>query len=177
MRLYIPATLDEFTAEVDAARWAIEPRPAHALTPALRASLTDEDEEGLEFAAWCHAAADSLALIAARSRAPHQRLVVTVEVPDSAVRVGVADGVNGAEVAGADAQSRLSAVELIRPVTEAIVCAHVDEPAAAGAIGAFLAASTALGAEDEAVEAAWAQVEECDLLWYDGTEMGALPRV
>ena len=55
MRIYLPSTLAELGA-----KGGLSPRPVHAVTPALRAALPDEDDEGLEYAAQLLAADDSL---------------------------------------------------------------------------------------------------------------------
>jgi hypothetical protein len=47
-----------------------------------------------------------------------------------------------------------------------VVCAHVDEPAAAADV------VEALTGDEDAVE----RLDERDLLWYDATELGAVPR-
>ncbi|MBO9556370.1 hypothetical protein [Cellulomonas sp.] len=151
MRLYLPATLDE----LDDPAGELPARRAHAVTAALRAALPDEDDEGLEFAAQLMAADDSLALIADRPGAPRLRLVVSVDVVDTAV--GAVD----------DADAAPSAVELLTAVSrDDIACAHVDEPEARDDV-----ARAAAG--DEAASDA---LDERDLLWYDATELGGIPR-
>ncbi|MFC8922750.1 DUF6912 family protein [Cellulosimicrobium sp. NPDC057127] len=176
MRIYLPATLDELDAvsvTAGAARWTVAPRAAHAVTTALGRALPDEDEEGLEYAAALEAADDSLALVAARPDAPRQRLVVTLEVPDGAVQV--VEPQPGADDEDAPAPS---AVEVVRTVPDvAIVCVHVDEPAAAPDVEAVLAAADGDGPEaDAALDAALERVTERDLLWYDWSELGDVPR-
>lgn len=179
MRIYVPATLDELdsaTVTEEAVRWTLAPRPAHAVTKELVAALPDEDEEGLEYAAALEAASDSLALVAARPGVPLQRVVVTVEVPDAAV---------GA--AGADDDVAPSAVEITSDVPDvAIVCVHVDEPEAAADVADVLAAADeendaeetgAVGVESEsALDAALQRITDRDLLWYDWSELGDIPR-
>src|SRR5674476_1255397 len=71
-RIYLPSTLLELDS-----RHGLAPRLVHAVTPALRAALPDEDEEGLEYAAQLLAADDSLELLegqaGARRRAGGRR--------------------------------------------------------------------------------------------------------
>ncbi len=154
MRLYLPATLDDLDPDADGAV-TLTPRVAHAVTPALRAALPDEDEEGLEFSAHLAAADDSLALVGESADAPPLRLVVTVDVPPEAVR----------EAGSLDAGP--SAVELVTRVgRDAIACVHVDEPALREDVRAALAGD----------EAAAERVADADLLWYDVAELGELPR-
>jgi len=151
VRLYLPATLDE----LDDHAAALSARRAHAVTAALRAALPDEDDEGLEFAAQLMAADDSLELLAGRPGAPRLRLVVSVDVPDSAV--GPTD----------DPDAAPSAVRLLTTVArDDVVCVHVDEPEARDEV-----ARAAAG--DEAASDA---LDERDLLWYDATELGGIPR-
>ncbi|MBD3778875.1 MULTISPECIES: hypothetical protein [unclassified Cellulomonas] len=160
MRLYLPATLDELDALLGAGTPLAAPRRAHAVTPALAALLPDEDEEGVEFAAQLMAADDALVLLAARPEATGLRLVVTVEVPDDAVR----EAAPGDEDAGDEAASLVS---LTSPVAlDDVVCAHVDEPAARDEV------ARALDGDDAALDA----LAERDLLWYDVTELDRIPR-
>lgn len=147
MRVYVPATLDEIPGPLTA-------RTAHAVTPALRAALPDEDDETCEFVAQLTAADDALDLLRDQPEAPRLRLVVSVDVPDASVQ-DAGDG------------SAPSAVRLLVDVTEAVVaCVHVDEPDARADVVAALAGDAA------AVE----RLEERDLLWYDTSELGAIPR-
>ncbi|MBD5786330.1 hypothetical protein IF650_09075 [Cellulosimicrobium terreum] len=177
MRIYVPATLDELdgvTTAPDAARWTVTPRGAHAVTTALIRALPEEDDEGLEFAAALEAADDSLALVANRSGAPRQRLVVTLEVPDTAVQVAASGPVGG----DPDDEPAPSAVEVVRTVPDVpIVCVHVDEVEAAPDIAAVLASADGDGPEaDAALDAAIERVTERDLLWYDWSELSDVPR-
>ncbi len=151
VRLYLPATL----LDVDAAatRPAISPRRAHAVTTALRELFPDEDDEGLEYAAQLAAADDSLELVGAADDAPRLRVVLSADVDAGTVTV-LDDEIP-------------SAVQVSMPVPwSAVVCAHVDEPQAAGDV------TEALTGDEEAVE----RLDERDLLWYDATELGSIPR-
>lgn len=186
MRIYVPATLDELDAVTHtsgAARWTVAPRRVHAVTKGLEAGLPDEDAEGLEYIAALNAADDSLALIAGRPDAAHQRVVITVEVPDEAV--GPVQG----SVSGDpdDDEAVASEVDVVTTVENvAIVCVHVDELEAAGDIADVLAAADEesdaesiadVGAESEAaLDAALQRVTDRDLLWYDWSEIKNIPR-
>lgn len=182
MRIYVPATLDELDAVThtpDTARWTVAPRSAHAVTKDLEATLPDEDAEGLEYVAALNAADDSLALIAGRPDAPHQRVIVTVEVPDDAV--GPASGTPADDGLVASEVAVTTTVEGV-----AIVCVHVDEVAAAADIADVLAAAdeesdaeaTAQVWEESetALDAALQRVTDRDLLWYDWSEIKDVPR-
>ncbi|RMI03387.1 DUF6912 family protein [Cellulomonas triticagri] len=159
MRLYLPATLDELDDLLRGRAPLPAPRRAHAVTPGLVALLPEEDEEGVEFAAQLMAADDALVLLASRPSAPGLRLVVTVEVADSAVAAG-------AEGEGVDDEA-VSLVTLLEPVSrDDVVCAHVDEPAARDEV------ARALDGDDAALDA----LAERDLLWYDATELDRIPR-
>ena len=151
VRIYLPATL----LDVDAAasREVVTPRRAHAVTPALRELFPEEDDEGLEYAAQLAAADDSLELLGSAADAPRLRVVLSADV-DAAAVIVLDDEIP-------------SAVEVTTPVPwPAVVCAHVDEPAAAGDVTA------ALTGDEEAVE----RLDERDLLWYDATELASIPR-
>jgi len=151
VRVYLPATLDQ----LDHLGTAIAPGPAHAVTPALRTALPDEDEEGWEYSALLAAADDSLALLAAHADGPRLRVVVAADVPDEVVTVP------------GDTDAVASAVRVVAAVPrQAIVSVHVDEPAAAPDVAA------ALGADRAAAE----RVDERELLWYDVTELDHIPR-
>ncbi|MDO8108602.1 hypothetical protein Q6348_15495 [Isoptericola sp. b441] len=148
MRIYLPATVTEL-GDPD----GLVARVVHAVTPALRAALPDEDEEGLEFAAQLLAADDSLDLLGERPDAPLRRVVVAADVPQEAV----------APLADDDAAP--SAVRLLTAVPWSdVACAHVDEVAAAEDVTAALA-----GDEDAADRLA-----DRDLLWFDVGELARL---
>lgn len=184
MRIYVPATLDELDAVThapDAARWTVAPRRAHAVTAELEQALPEEDAEGLEYVALLNAADDSLALVAGRPAAPHQRVVVTVEVPDAAVAPP------GDPAPGDDDEPVASEVQVTRTVDDvAIVCVHVDEAEAAADIADVLAAAdeesdsedvAEVGEEsDTALDDALQRVTDRDLLWYDWSELRDVPR-
>lgn len=155
MRIYLPATLLDLAPTVAGGRLALGPRRAHAVTPALRALFPDDEDEGLEYAAQLAAADDSLDLIGRTPSAPQRRLVLAADVDDAAVSIAV------------DPEAAPSAVEIASEVPwDAIVCGHVDEPAAEPDVAA------ALTGDDAAVE----HLDAHDLLWYDASELGAIPR-
>jgi hypothetical protein len=188
MRIYVPATLDELDAVThanDAARWTVAPRSAHAVTKDLEAALPDEDAEGLEYVAALNAADDSLALIAGRPDAPHQRVIITVEIPDAAIG---APGSTASSDEDSDDEPVASEIQVTSTVENvAIVCVHVDEPEAAPDIADVLAAAdeesdaeatAEIGEEsDAALDEALQRVTDRDLLWYDWSEIKNIPRV
>jgi hypothetical protein len=156
VRLYVPATPDELATLTGPAASLAAPRRAHAVTPRLSGLLPDEDEEGWEFAAQLMAADDALVLLASRPQAPTLRLVITVEVADSAV-----------DVTPAAEDEPASLVQLTEALAlDDVVCALVDEPAARAEV------VRALDGDDAALDA----LAERDLLWYDVSELTRIPR-
>ncbi|MDQ0426558.1 DUF6912 family protein [Cellulomonas iranensis] len=152
MRVYLPVTLDELQ---HGSPVLLTPRVAHAVTPQLRATWPDEDEEGWEYAAQAGAADDSLVRVAGSPDAPPLRVVVAADVPDAAVRALTDPPVP-------------SAVELTAAVDlAAVVSVHVDEPEAAADVRAVV----------DGDEAAIERLEERDLLWYDVSEVADIPSV
>ena len=115
----------------------------------------DDDDEGLEYAAQLAAADDSLMLLGERPGAPQLRCVVSADVADAAV------------LTVSDDDDVPSAVELTRAVPRAdVICVHVDEPGAATDV------ALAVAGDEEAA----ARLDERDLLWYDASELGNVPR-
>lgn len=147
MRLYVPATLADLAAP------DLTSRPASAVTPALRAALVDEDEEGLEMSAFL-TAADLAVLRLADGAGPWRRVVLALEVADA-----VAMGPVAADLA------HLPSLVGELPVTPwgRVVSIHVDEPEAEERVRA------ALDDDD-----AYAELAEVDLLWFDPSERAAL---
>jgi len=150
VRIYLPAVLTELGTATP-----LSARLVHAVTPALRAELPDEDEEGLEYAALLLAADDSLDLLR-QAGAPSvpRRVVVSADVPDGVVET-------------VDDPHAPSVVRLGAAVGWAdVACAHVDERAAEADVRA------AAAGDDDAAE----RLAERDLLWYDVTELPRLAR-
>lgn len=146
MRIYLPSTLGELDP-----RHGLAPRLVHAVTPALRAALPDEDEEGLEYAAQLLAADDSLERLEGQSVA-RRRVVVAADVPEAIVE-------------SVDDAHAPSVVRLTSTVGwDDVACAHVDEAAAVPDVTA------ALDGDEDAAE----RLAERDLLWYDASELGHL---
>ncbi|WP_225753687.1 hypothetical protein [Actinotalea sp. Marseille-Q4924] len=148
MRIYLPASLPELASSS-----GLSARLVHAVTPALRSALPDEDEEGLEYAAQLLAADDSLDLLDALPPAARRRVVVAADVPESLV-----EPVEGEAHAP-------SVVRLVGGVGWSdVACAHVDEAAAERDVTATLAG------DDDAAD----RLAERDLLWYDVSELATL---
>ena len=148
MRIYLPAALTELAGTA-----ALTPRVVHAVTPALRAALPDEDDEGLEYAAQLLAADDSLDLL---TPAHPRRVVIAADVPEEAV-----------EALPSGHEHAPSAVQLTGPISwDQVACAHVDEVTAQEDVRATL------DGDDEAAE----RLAERDLLWYDASELACLAK-
>ena len=143
MRVYAPATLADLTALASQGAW----RPAagaYAVTPALQGWVGADgpvDAEELELAALSEAARGSLRLLAAAGGgadvgSPARRVVVALDLP--ADQVAVAD--EGPEDPPGLVRLGAEPVPLDR-----VAAVHVDEPAAASAVAAAVAA---VGAAD-----------------------------
>jgi len=155
VRIYLPASLLDLVPADGGVRLPLTARRAHAVTAELRELFPDDGDEGLEFAAQLAAADGSLKLLGANPAAPRLRLVLTADVPDDVVR-----GVD-------DDDAAPSAVDVTAAVTwDAIRCGHVDEPAAEPCVSAALTGA----------EGTLDRLDECDLLWYDASELDAIPR-
>ena len=148
MRIYLPSTVTELGATS-----GLPPRLVHAVTPALRAALPEEDEEGLEFAAQLFAADDSLERVEP-GRTGSRRVVVAADVPEVLVEA-VEDG-------------EAYVPSLVRLTTtvgwDDVACAHVDEKSAETDVVAAVAGD----------EAAIERLADRDLLWYDVSELARL---
>src|SRR5690625_3200250 len=159
MRIYVPATAADIAAETIAPRWA------HAVTPALRQALPEEDDEGLAESAMLAAADESLLRLRADAPAVARRVVVVAEVPSAAVAVPETRPWRPGD-------DRLpSAVEVVAPVSwHEVEAIHVDDPHSQDVVRRALLPEAEEAALAEAVEAAY----ELDLLWYDIVELSRL---
>jgi hypothetical protein len=142
VRIYLPSVAAELSGTPSVLL-------AHAVTEALRAEVTDEDDETLEMIALLAAADDSVRLVGERGSAAGRarRVVLAADVPDSAATPA--------------ATGLPTAVELAGPVDWSDVRAiHVDETDAETDVAA------AAAGDDDAFE----RVVDLDLLWYDPAE-------
>lgn len=161
MRVYIPGTVPLLRRWFAAATIEVV-RHAHAVTPALRSWFGDADTEELEYAAMVAASEDSLRLLAAHPQAPRRRVVLAADVPL-------------AVTAPAGGDNSLSAVLMPGSLRwDAVVSAHVDEPAAGAVVTAAAAAVEQADAGDEPAQLVVDDAEAHDLMWYDVQEVGAL---
>ncbi|MGC9666832.1 DUF6912 family protein [Planosporangium sp. 12N6] len=162
LRVYLPATLAGLAILKE--RGVLAPTAeAHAVTPALREWYAEGDEEELEYVAFTRAAQSALRLLREDPKTPRRRVVVSVDLPVTAVRrqadqelgsslVGVPDAVPFAAVAAVH-------VDGAEAETDVAAAADVVEEALAGDPDAQF---TVDGAEDHELE------------WYDPTELGQL---
>ncbi|WP_285661423.1 DUF6912 family protein [Actinorhabdospora filicis] len=155
-RIYLPAT----TADLAAlhATGELAAREGYAVTDALRAAMSEDgraaDEELCEFAVFTAAAYASVARIKAGGDAVARRVVVSVDLPEVALRKTGEDGV----------YATLSAVPL-----GAVAAIHVDEESASALVAKALE-------EDEPSEATADSLDDLDLEWYDPSELDVLSR-
>jgi hypothetical protein len=134
--------------------------PAHAVTGAVREWYVEGNLEELEYSAMIDAAESSLRLLADEPLAPRRRVVVAVDVPDTAVAAG-GEHRSSVRIAGP--------VELSR-----VVSVHVDEVESQDTIEAAVAALAAAAEGDDDARFQLDEAEACDLLWYDISEIDDL---
>jgi hypothetical protein len=166
MRVYIPTTLPGLAEAHQAGELGPAPLHAFAVTPALREWYVSDDIEELEYAALTRAAQSSLRLLAGDPGIIRRRVVVAVDVPDSAAAYDPDRGLDPAT---------LGAVRLSAPVPLGkAVAVHVDSSDAEDDVSA---AAGALGAADTGDEDARFTVdgaEDHELLWYATQEIPGL---
>jgi hypothetical protein len=161
VRIYLPSTLTALRSMLDTGVVGEPPLPGYAVTPALREWYAEGDLEELEYVALTLAAKASVRLLDADQDAVRRRVVVVVEVPDSAV--DPAPHVDR------------SAVKVSEPVALKLVQAvHVDDPSAIPEVTVAAAAviEADLGSEDAAFRVERAEGHE--LQWYASQEIGPL---
>ncbi|RLK23404.1 hypothetical protein DER29_1268 [Micromonospora sp. M71_S20] len=161
VRVYVPATVPMLTLLRGA---GLPVAAAHAVTPTLREWYAEGDEEELEYVAFTRAAQDALQLLRADPDAPRRRVVVSVDLPATAV--GRGDGELGSSV-----------VELSAPVpVGAVAAVHVDGADAVDDVSAAAEVVTEALAGDEDAQFTVDGAEDHELEWYDVTELDLLLR-
>ncbi|QRV02471.1 hypothetical protein JTE88_01560 [Arcanobacterium phocisimile] len=142
MRIYIPMTLAELSAE------RVTARRVHAVTSELRATVVDEDSEGYEYIATLAAADDSLRMLGEGPESSLRRIVAVAEVVDSSISA-VSDPQLPTEV------------ELGTDISwKDVESFHMDAPGSESLI------SQALAGDEEAFLA----TGDIELLWFDISE-------
>ncbi|MER5872861.1 hypothetical protein [Streptomyces sp. NPDC002044] len=164
MRVYVPLTLPGLAAAHQAGELGPAPLRAYAVTPGLREWYASDDVEELEYAALGRAAAASLRMLAEDAAAPRTRVVVALDVADTA-----------ATAAPGEDEAALGRVALADAVRLAVAAAvHVDADDAredvAAAAGALAAADAGDGGARSVVDAA----EDHELLWFGVQEIPGL---
>ncbi|WP_433390319.1 DUF6912 family protein [Micromonospora sp. KLBMP9576] len=161
VRVYVPATVPMLTLLRGP---GLPVAAAHAVTPTLREWYAEGDEEELEYVAFTRAAQDALQLLEADPDAPRRRVVVSVDLPASAV--GRGDGELGSTV-----------VELSDPVPiGAVAAVHVDGADAVDDVAAAVRVVTEALAGDPDAQFTVDGAEDHELEWYDATELDLLLR-
>lgn len=160
IRVYVPATVPMLS--VLRREGSLTAPVAHAVTPELREWYAEGDQEELEYIAFTRAAQAALPLLRAEPSAPRQRVVISADLPDSAVQ-RISSELGSSEV-------RLTAPVLLRDVA----AIHVDSRDAARDVAAAAdAVERALAGDPDAqfiVDAA----EDHELEWYDVSELDFL---
>lgn len=163
MRVYLPSTLPDLAELLRTGAIGPPPVRGFAVTPALREWYSSGDVEELEYVALMHAARSSLRMLAGQPSAPPRRVVLAAEL---------SDGVAGGQEIGPD-DPALVRISGPVPWTD-IVSAHVDDPAAARAIGAAVAALAVADAGDDDAKFTVDGAEGYELLWYATQEIADL---
>lgn len=161
MRVYVPATLAMLSTLV--ADRSVHPvnGTAFAVTPALRESYADGDDDELAEVALREAALASVRLLAgaadeAPGDLPPRRAVLLAEVDDATPRPDLDDAV----------------VRLSGPVVyDDVVAAYVDNQAAETAVLAAIDAVDAADLGDEDAELTVGDAQDHDLAWYATQEL------
>ena len=162
MRIYLPFTLPMLARMLVDGQAGTAPFRGYAVTPSLREWYSSGDEEELEYVAMTQAARASLRLLHADPGAPDRRVVIAADVPDEQVT----------HAAGFDEPAL---VEIRVPVRLAdVVSGHIDDRAAAGDVGAAVAALGAADGGDEDARFVVDGAEGHELLWYAAQELHAV---
>ena len=135
---------------------------AHAVTPHLREWYAEADEEELEYVAFTRAAQDALRLLHSDPGAPRRRVVVSADVPASAIRSSSSD-------------LGSSLVRLTTPLEfRSVAAIHVDGAGAESDVRAAAAVVLGALAGDPDAQFVMDSAEDHELEWYDVTEIDQL---
>ena len=162
IRVYVPATVPMLVELRKTGRLGAGHITAHAVTPALREWYAEGDEEELEYVAFTRAAQQALPLLRLDPAAPRRRVVVSVDVPSSAlVREEIELGSSVVRLPGPVSLAEVASIHVDGADAEPDVAAAVDvvQEALAGDPDAQF---TVDGAEDHELE--WYAVSELDEL-------------
>lgn len=167
MRVYVPLTLPGLAEAHRKGEVGPESFDAYAVTPGLREWYVSDDLEELEYAALTRAAQGALRKLATTPSAPPRRVVLAMDVADSAVHADPDRSLD---------PTAIGAVRVVGPVPMSRARAvHVDGPEAERDV---TAAAEALGAADLGDDDARFVVDSAEsheLLWYGVQEIEHLP--
>lgn len=154
MRVYLPATLPILT------RWLASgqapPGAGHAVTPALRESYREGDEEEMEYVAQLAASRAALDLLADDPDAPRRRVVLAADVPDLDVAV-----------TGEPGRGARSAVAVGGPVPMSTwASALIDDEDSEAVVSAAVTALGAAAAGDDDAAFLLDEAGATELGWY-----------
>lgn len=162
VRVYLPATLPALGELRERGVLGLTLLAAHAVTPSLREWYAEGGEEELEYVAFVRAAQGALRLIHADPAAPRRRVVVSADVPPTAI-------------VHSDPELGSSEVLLGSPVTRASVAAiHVDGAGAEADVAAAAAAVEQAATGDTDAQFIVDGAEDHELEWYDVSELDQL---
>jgi hypothetical protein len=162
VRVYVPATVPMLAALRASGRLGDGPLVAHAVTPALREWYAEGDDEELEYVAFTRAAQGALRLLRHDPAAPRRRVVVSADVPSTAL-------------VREDVELGSSAVRLPQPVSLAEVASvHVDGADAADQVAAAADVVEEALAGDPDAQFTVDGAEDHELEWYAVTELDQL---
>jgi hypothetical protein len=159
VRVYIPATLAMLQKLVTDGSIHARSGTAFAVTPKLRESYAEGDDDELAEVALREAALASLRLLAAEGSGvelPPRRVVLLAEVDDATVRPDLDDAV----------------VRLPGPTAIAdVIAAYVDNADAEPAVMSAIVAVDAADLGDEDAEFTVGDAQDHDLAWYASQEL------
>jgi len=160
MRVYIPATLPMLAELLAEGSWQPRSGTAFAVTPTLRESYAEGDDEELAEVALGEAARASLRLLCADADdvMPLRRAVVVADAPagTATLRPDLDDAV----------------VRLSGPVVvDQVAAVYVDNPAAEPAVRAAIAVIDEADLGDEDAELTVGDAQDHDLAWYATQEL------
>ncbi|MEV0186297.1 hypothetical protein AB0I54_44840 [Streptomyces sp. NPDC050625] len=163
MRVYVPLTLPGLAEAYKTGELGAGPFVAYAVTPALREWYLSDDIEELEYAALSRAALASLRLLAADPEAARRRVVVAVDVADSAA---TADPDRALEPAALGEVRVAGAVRLAKAAA-----VHVDADDAEQDVAAAAQALEAADGGDDDAQFVVDEAEDHELLWFATQEI------
>jgi hypothetical protein len=162
IRVYVPATVPMLAALRTSGQLGEGPVTAHAVTPALREWYAEGDEEELEYVAFTRAAQGALRLLRHDTSAPRRRVVVSADVPSSALL-------------REEIELGSSTVTLPAPITiKEVASVHVDSLGAADEVAAAVEVIEEALAGDPDAQFTVDGAEDHELEWYDAAELDEL---